>query len=508
MANVFLRSGDGSDADNGTTWALAKASIDSTDGAAFAAAAGDTIYVSDNHAETQASALTHNFAGTFASPVNVICVDDTGDPATPTAVATTATISTTGTNSIAFTGCAYLYGITWSAGTTGGSITAASGANNYMAFEECTFKIDHTNTNGRINLGASNNAYDTVTLINCHVKFGNTGGRIIAGGSFKWRGGSVLSGSSAPSVAGLISMASTGRAASALIEGVDLVNIGSSTPLIGDTLSASEYRCIFRNCKLPASWSGTLFVSGVPTGPGVRGELWNCSAGDTNYAMWVEDYAGSIKHETTLVRTSGASDGDTAFSRKMTTSANAEYPTFILRSPEIYVPNTAVGSSQTATIHIIHDGTAALNNDEVWLEAQYLGTSGVPLSLFADDAKADVLASAAAQAADTAASWDSLVTARGNLTAYSVGDLIKVASNSGRVFICTSAGTTGVSEAAGFATAADGDSVTDTTAVFRAMWRRKLEVTFTPQEEGVHILTVCAAIASRTIYYCSKADVS
>lgn len=73
MANFYVRSTDGSDADNGTTWALAKATLA---GALNVATAGDTIFVSDNHAETQASAMTLSSQGTAASPVRILCADD------------------------------------------------------------------------------------------------------------------------------------------------------------------------------------------------------------------------------------------------------------------------------------------------------------------------------------------------------------------------------------------------------------------------------------------------
>ncbi len=70
MAVIYLRSTDGSDADNGSTWALAKATLAA---ALTAAGAGGTVYVSQVHAETQAGAMTLTSPGTEASPVRVIC---------------------------------------------------------------------------------------------------------------------------------------------------------------------------------------------------------------------------------------------------------------------------------------------------------------------------------------------------------------------------------------------------------------------------------------------------
>jgi len=102
-AVVYLRSSDGNNADSGATWALAKATLADTGGtgALTAAGAGGTVYVSDNHAETQATTMTLASPGTAASPVRIICVDDAAEP--PTARAITATVSTTGPAALAIT---------------------------------------------------------------------------------------------------------------------------------------------------------------------------------------------------------------------------------------------------------------------------------------------------------------------------------------------------------------------------------------------------------------------
>ncbi len=54
MAVIYLRSTDGNDLDDGLTWATARATLAN---ALTAAGAGGTVYVSQNHAETQASAM-------------------------------------------------------------------------------------------------------------------------------------------------------------------------------------------------------------------------------------------------------------------------------------------------------------------------------------------------------------------------------------------------------------------------------------------------------------------
>ncbi len=228
----------------------------------------------------------------------------------------------------------------------------------------------------------------------------------------------------------------------------------------------------------------------------------NCDSGDTNYRFWSQNHAGECKTETTLIRTGGLSDGTTPLSYKFTTFANAEYPHLLASTPEFSRWNDTVNSAITVTVEILTDTGTKLTDGEIWIDVNYLGSGSFPIATRISDAKADVLATAADQTASTVTGWDnSNIASRANLTLYTSGtSVIKVASNPDRVFFCTSTGTTGASEAAGFATAVDGGSVTDATASFRAAIRQKLSVTFTPQEKGWLQARVFCAKASSTSY--------
>lgn len=178
----------------------------------------------------------------------------------------------------------------------------------------------------------------------------------------------------------------------------------------------------------------------------------NCDSADTNYMLWIEDYAGSIKIETALVKTGGASNGAVPFSLKMAASPNASYPTVPLESCELpAIWNAVTGSPVTVTVDVLHDSATNLTDSDIWLEVQYLGTSGFPLSSFINDAKADVLATAADQTASSA-TWT----------------------------------TTGMSNPN----------------------TQKLAVTFTPQEAGYLQAKVILAKASTTVYVDPKLQVS
>lgn len=445
MATLYTRSTDGSDADNGTTWALAKATIAGVSGID---AAGDRIWLSQSHAETTASAIVFNGSGTNASPTQLLCGNDAAEP--PTALASTATVTTTGSAAISVGGALYAYGINF---ICAGTLTLNSNnASNAQRWENSTFQFTNTGSGGAFWTGSSNNALYRTELINCQVKFGGAGNNIHIVGDTVIRGGSFMSGTSTPT--NIFRFQGDRTANNIDVIGLDFSNLASTFNFfLGGMFSAGKG--VIRDCKLPTGWSGLLVSSGQQ-GPGQRFEMYNCDSADTHERLWIEDYAGSIKSELTIVRTGGASDGTTPISWKMATSANAEYPLIRLESGEIFVPNSTVGSAITCTVEIVHDSQGAgsgakFQDDEIWLEAVGLGTSGTPLGTYYGDSKSDILATAANQA-DSSETWT----------------------------------TTGL-----------------TTPI-----KQNLSVTFTPQERGDVILRVVMAKASKVCYVCPKVTVA
>ena len=145
----------------------------------------------------------------------------------------------------------------------------------------------------------------------------------------------------------------------------------------------------------------------------------------------------------------------------------------------ISIWNTLTGAAVNVTVEGIadpRDFAALPNNDDIWFDLEALTTAGAPIGVTIIGTKTSPLGTAAALTASTAA-WDSAATARANSNAYSLGDIYKAASNPGRLFLCTTAGTSASSEPGGVATAVDGGSVTDGTATFKAMWRFKQTIT-------------------------------
>jgi hypothetical protein len=406
MANLFLRSADGSDTDGGTTWALAKATIAGIEGVDSAA---DHIFVADAHAESTASSISIDIAGTPASPSWILCVDDTADPASPTTLATTGTISTTAASNITIDGSFYCYGLKFTSGSTASSTSLTfftDTADATQVYEQCDFILGNSNALGRITFTGVQ-AETHCEWRNCDVKFGNTSQGITHnGGYFKWSGGSVLSGGSSPSTLFIATFGS--RPGSIYIEGVDFSNLNSSV-IFFTAAPQTHDPVVMRNCRLPASWptlTGTL-VTGTINAPGNRYEMYNCDGADTNYRLWIQDYAGTIKSETTIVRTGGASDGTTPIAWRMDSGSNVEYPVISLVSPEMVKWSDTIGA-KTVTVEFVHDsggaGTAGdFQNDEIWLEVQYLGTDTRPLGTFISSAK--VMLGTAADYTNSSETW-------------------------------------------------------------------------------------------------------
>jgi len=410
MANPgYVRSTDGDNADNGSTWALANATLV---GAAADDAAGDTIYVSNNHVESTAGNIQISWAGTLASPQKIICADDSAEP--PTATATTATVSTTGTGTIEWGNAfgadyVYTYGITFSAGS-GASSAPVAQLCIHGVFENCNFIAGGSGSSGYFEHSRSGSLTE---YVNCGFKFANvahglrlntTTARIVV------KGGSILAGGTAITQF-VVNMT---NATAIEVDGFDFSNGAASINIFKG--ESNNCRGVARNCKLPASWSGSLHAT--TPGPGSVFEMFNCDSGDTNYRYRKSTNLGSIRDETTLVRTGGASDGTTTISWKMTSGANAEFPQLTLDTPEIVRWNDTTGSAITVTVEFLHDSATNLKDNEVWLDVMYLGTSGAPLGSFVNDG-ISVVATAADQT-DSSETWTTTGMANPNTQKLSV----------------------------------------------------------------------------------------
>lgn len=461
------------------------------------AAPGDTVYVGDDHAETQAVAMTITPPAGLAKTTNILCADHTKHPPTSSDLKTTAAVTTTGASALSINGgSAYFYGITFQ---------ASSGANNalltlqpvgYHVYDSCSLqKLGTASGSGTgIVLGATNqNGY--VRLKNTTVKFGNVGDGIVTntGSRVVWEDTpSAIAGATIPSS---LFIGNTCGPQDVLLRGVDISALGSNALLGGGT---GTLKVTLLNCKL-----GTSYAFGTPLiGQIVDSINSDSAASNLNYLVSRNLSTGSNTTATNPVRTGGASDGTTAVSWNIQTTANCSW-TGPFSSMPISTWNGTTGTNRVVSIYGISNAAAVPNNDDIWFDVSYLGSSASPMATLATTTKSNLLASNAAYSADTSA-WDSAATARANSQAYNVGDIIKVATNPGRVFFCTSAGTSNGSEPGGYASAVDGGVVTDSGATFRAGCRFVMSVTLSgaqPARAGYMRVTIQAALLSTTTWW-------
>lgn len=361
-------------ANNGTSWANAFTTLAAADAVD---AAGDTILVAADHAESTAGAVSV----AFVAGVKVICVDHTiGE--NPTTVTTGATVTnTTAANMSIGAQGVYFYGITFQCGSgqTGTRTLTTLGM-----FDTCKMRMLSTGASSTITGGNYNRWKDTT------VRFADAGQSMSYSARFDWNGGGLESGGTSPTA--LISDA-RGMAA----ENLDLSAANAAINIVAST--AANQRLSIRNSRLPASWSGALNSSTYAGGS--VAELWNCDSGATNYKYQRAEYAGTIAQETTIIRSGGANDKTTGFSYKLTGAATLYFPSMTVNTPELVAWNEVTGSSVTATVEIIHDSATALNDDEVWLDIRYLSSASYPLGASATTRRG-LLAAAAATTSSTA----------------------------------------------------------------------------------------------------------
>jgi hypothetical protein len=158
-------------------------------------------------------------------------------------------------------------------------------------------------------------------------------------------------------------------------EGVDLSALGSGKTIVGST-SRSNAVATFKECKLGSSV--TIAVNDTTSYNANEIRVIRCDSGDTNYRTEKYNYTGTQTTETTIVRTGGASDGTTPIAWKLVTTANAKTE-FPLEAFPIVVWNETTGSSVTVTVEGIWGGGAVPTNDQIWIDIEYLGTSGFPI---------------------------------------------------------------------------------------------------------------------------------
>lgn len=353
---------------------------------------GATYYVLSTHAETQGAALSLSAISNPNTPAVVTSVSNSTMP--PTAYLAGASISTTGANNITVggsTGFLYMRGITFNAGSGANitSLTIGNGSTSAIILENCGLNNTGTSgssSNAALAFGIAGGIKTALLrLINCTITFANAAHYI--GGNASLANGEMIGGSIAATGTVPTTLFSAGVVGSPkqfymTCRGVDMSAV---TGILLDTTNASDGLLKLINCKLGAA---VAMTNGNIAQGTCNLSLRNCDSGSLNYRFYESGYNYSIQHETTTIRTGGASDGTTAISWKNITGANS-VTTIPLRSPPIEIWNDTTGSSKTATVEIA--GASTLTNADIWMELEYLGNASFPISTITTNRVADIL---------------------------------------------------------------------------------------------------------------------
>ena len=325
--------------------------------------AGDSVYIADSHSENLVYAATHysiNGSGTPGNPIKIYSVDKTDDSLSAGALVSLNASSM----SMRFSGYGYSYGVTYKVDTSAGPgiIGPTFGDSSWILESDGGIVLQITAANQIISQGEYGNRH-SLTIINGSISFGHSTNEIQMenGAIFVWRGGSLL-GTPPVRLFGVCS-----DMAKAVVEGVDLSNLGNNSLLT--PVSLALYDFLFTRCKLPTFFNVIQNPWIIPRQGRVR--LHHCSAGNDTYNFVESSFEGTCVDETAVVRTGGASDGTTPISMKMISSAGTnEGGMNALESPPIH-GWTESAVEKTFAIQGVWDNAVNLQNDEIWMELQY-----------------------------------------------------------------------------------------------------------------------------------------
>ncbi len=389
MALIFCND-DGSNTSPYETWAKAATTFLV---AVDFASAGDEIRVAADHSELAIGTVTFAFPGTSLEPNRVISV--TFDTTTYNPF-DNIQMATGGTGDMNITGDVQFYGISLEAGDE----FRLNDANSRKYFEDCEIRLTR-GASGKLEVGNSS-GLALIELVNTDITWtGTNHGGIESTGSgiirFIWRGG-TLNVASTPTAT---LFQGNSRAKSIFLSGVDLSVLTGALVQV-DINSAGVIE--FHHCLINSSVALTIGTIDRP-GTEVLMSGVDDTTGNDLYRMDYIDFWGSTVHDDVIFRDDGAKDPDgNNISWKMVSTANAVEFSEPTKSPPIPGKWLKTTGAKTFTVHIDYDSAIELNDDDIWIEIEYLSASADTESdLALDDRMADILATPAVKATSTEA---------------------------------------------------------------------------------------------------------
>lgn len=348
-------------------------------------AVGDRIYLSSDHAENLGSGINYmSFVGSGAyGLIQILSVNRAGSvPPVAADQVSGAAITMSGTNffleayqSIYWQGVNFTY-------TGSGNLSFSQSGHKEHYFRNCSFYI---NTAAGTQIIPSNNV--KVIWDNTTLRLSNAGQNITCGGGtsfcLEWINTPSAMIGTAPTN---LFVATTGALIVAL-RGVDISNATSGLLL---STNGATNKVLLDSCRIAAGL--TRYNPGTVDTTVDEIELVNCYDG-TNILSERHTPAGDLTTDRSATMTGGAQDDVGLFSHKLVSSSRADGFAMTLDGFWIDVENTLTGASHTATVDIISSTT--LNNTDISLVLEYLGTSGSSRASFTNSLPSALAASSA-----------------------------------------------------------------------------------------------------------------
>ena len=473
--------------------------------------AGDNFYIADNSAESAPVLANIIFPGTALAPNTLTCVDrNCSIPPVSANIKTVPTASLRYTNNttvvtgisgfVKITGISIIYG-----STTYLSFAFGLSAHSNLFFKNCSFILSN---NASLLIGSGNY---TCKLVWDNTTYATgTGSVQLLTGDFTWKNSpSAVPVTFLANGAPLFIYSYSAQPFRLMLENVDLSGIPSGRTVFGSMIGAQKY--FLKDCKLPNG----IVIGLTPQFPG--GEVYNLrsDSSGTNYRNEKYTYNGTETIDTAVTRTGGANNGNVSYSTRILTNtySSRDYPFDALM---VAIHNGVIGANVDIKMEGIWNAATLPLNTDVWLDLVYSGNTTSPIGTSISGTVTDFLTAGTALSASTTA-WGGGASNYVPDTVYTTSSICKLASNPGRVFFCTAAGTSDSSSnnsptLASFATAVDGDVVTEIGAVrWRAGVRFSMSVTLTspqPALPGYVYAYPKIAKASQQVWLCPKLIVS
>ncbi len=350
--------------------------------------AGEDLLIGMDHSEALAGNTTYTFPGTAAALNRVISINTTTENYDK---ADNVQINASGAaRDISFSGHVNFYGMSIIVGDE----LRTTGSPSVILFDDMEIELDSANGSW---LFGSGNGQNAMYLKNTNLNFSGGGSGCglspIIGGVFNWRGGSVSITGTQPTAL----VDPSDRTGFLSFSGLDLSAITSA---LVDVSDAAQMFIDFHHCLIN---SGVALTTGTINDADTKVLMSGCddTTGNDLYRLEYVDYYGSTVHDDAIYRDSGASDGTTNISWKMVSTANATEFSEPTKSPPIPGVWVDATGSTTFTISIAWDSAADLQDDEVWLELEFLEASADTDSAFVDDRMVDITATPADQTNNT-----------------------------------------------------------------------------------------------------------